>query len=108
MQHVPCTPRAVVFDFDGVIANTEDLYLGAYQEVFARRGWLLERRTYYTRYLGYDDRGMLKVFADDYGLDLSQDDVEMIMHEKEAAFLQRIAAGSVLYRGARECIDRIG
>ncbi|HYN09916.1 MAG TPA: HAD hydrolase-like protein [Vicinamibacterales bacterium] len=47
---------AVVFDFDGVLADTEGLHLRAFQETFATRGWTLDAGAYADRYLGYDDR----------------------------------------------------
>ena len=35
--------RAVVFDFDGVLADSEPLHLAAYQEVFAALNEALQR-----------------------------------------------------------------
>ena len=46
---------AVVFDFDGVLANSEPLHLQAYQAVLAELGVTLERDEYYQQYLGFDD-----------------------------------------------------
>ena len=37
---------AVVFDFDGVLADTEALHLKAFQEAFAARGWTLTDAAY--------------------------------------------------------------
>ena len=54
---------AVVFDFDGVLADTERLHLGAFQRVFDPRGWRLDEGTYFARYLGYDDRGLVVAFG---------------------------------------------
>ena len=46
---------SVVFDFDGVLADTEKLHLGAFQQVFRKRGWDLSEGAYFDRYLGYDE-----------------------------------------------------
>jgi beta-phosphoglucomutase len=46
---------AIVFDFDGVIVDSEPLHLRAYQEVLEPRGISLPREEYYAKYLGYDD-----------------------------------------------------
>ena len=46
--------HAIVFDFDGVIADSERLHLRAYQEVLEPQGIELSERDYYDRYLGYD------------------------------------------------------
>jgi beta-phosphoglucomutase-like phosphatase (HAD superfamily) len=49
--------EAIVFDFDGVIADSERLHLAAYQRVLAPLGLELSDEAYYARYLGYDDVG---------------------------------------------------
>src|SRR5438093_673108 len=52
---MPRGPRALVFDFDGVIADDEPLHLAAFQEALAAEGIALTREAYYARYLGFDD-----------------------------------------------------
>ena len=44
--------RAIVFDFDGVIANSEPLHFRAFRDVLAEQGVDLTERAYYDRYLG--------------------------------------------------------
>src|SRR5947208_2637972 len=53
---MPRGPRALIFDFDGVIADDEPLHLAAFQEALAAVGIALTREAYYARYLGFDDR----------------------------------------------------
>src|SRR6185436_3319412 len=57
--------RAVVFDFDGVIANSEPLHFRAYRDVLAARGIALTEAAYYENYLGYDDVGAFRAIATD-------------------------------------------
>ena len=52
--------RAVVFDFDGVIANTEPLHFRALRDVLAEEAVALTEADYYGRYLGYDDVGAFR------------------------------------------------
>ena len=59
--------RAIIFDFDGVIANTEPLHLRAYQEVIAAEGLTLTEQDYYERYLGFDDGGAFTAMGADSG-----------------------------------------
>ena len=49
--------RAIVFDFDGVIANSEPLHFRAYRDVLVERGITLTESAYYELYPGYDDVG---------------------------------------------------
>ncbi|WP_368886567.1 HAD hydrolase-like protein, partial [Klebsiella pneumoniae] len=47
------TLEAIVFDFDGVIADSEPLHLRAYQQALADAGVDLTADEYYGQYLGY-------------------------------------------------------
>lgn len=51
--------RAIVFDFDGVIADSEPLHFASFRDVLAEEGIALSEAEYYTRYLGFDDVGAL-------------------------------------------------
>jgi HAD superfamily hydrolase (TIGR01509 family) len=100
-------PSAVIFDFDGVLADTERLHLAAFQDVFEPRGWPLNEQDYVDRYMGFDDAGLFAAYAEDRGLALSQAALQSLMAEKSAAFRRRLGRGDVLYRGAVECIGRL-
>ena len=58
---------AVVFDFDGVLANSEPLHLRAYQQVLDETGVFIERDEYYQRYLGFDDVGAFRAIGEAHG-----------------------------------------
>jgi beta-phosphoglucomutase len=55
--------RAIVFDFDGVIANSEPLHFQAFRDVLAGEGVTLTERDYYARYLGYDDVAVFQAMS---------------------------------------------
>lgn len=97
----------VVFDFDGVLADTERLHLAAFQEVFATRGWALSEAVYFDRYLGYDDHGLVDAYAGDQNLTLAEPDFLALVDEKTRIFAGRIEAGEVLYPGARRCVEQL-
>ena len=44
--------RAVIFDFDGVIANSEPLHFAAFRDVLAAEGVALSEQDYYERTSG--------------------------------------------------------
>ncbi len=61
---MPHWPRGVVFDFDGVIVNSEPLHLFAFQEVLRAEKIELSDEEYYREMIGFDDKGAFKhVFA---------------------------------------------
>jgi HAD superfamily hydrolase (TIGR01509 family) len=49
--------RAIIFDCDGVIADTEPLHFAALQRVLAEEGITLTEEDYVNHYLAFDDRG---------------------------------------------------
>jgi len=51
--------RALIFDFDGVLAETEDLHCAAFQDVAATVGASCSRADYYEHFLGLPDRECL-------------------------------------------------
>lgn len=102
--------EAIVFDFDGVIADTERLHLAAMQEVLQgarREGIELTREDYYARYLGFDDEGVFRVLSADKGVDLGDERIRELVEEKGRAYEAMVArAESILYPGAAACIRR--
>src|SRR5947209_9332893 len=57
-------PRAVLFDFDGVIVNSEPLHFRAFHEVLAEEHIELPEEEYYGELIGFDDKGAFRhVFA---------------------------------------------
>jgi len=99
--------QAVVFDFDGVLADSEPLHLAAYQRLIEPRGIHLDERTYCERYLGYDDEGALRRMADDNGLRLEDEEIERLIVEKGHVFEALVGSRDVLYRGAADCVRRL-
>ena len=96
--------RAIVFDFDGVLADSEPLHLRAYQEVLGPIGITLSRDEYYSRYLGYDDEGVFTHLAGAHGVELAPARLAALISEKGRAFDAIIESGDVLYPGAAACV----
>src|SRR4051812_31219974 len=99
--------KAVVFDFDGVLADSEPLHLKAYQALLEPQGIHLDRTTYCERYLGYDDEGALMKIAEDNGLLLGDEEIEMLVVEKGRVFADLVGRRDVLYAGAADCVRRL-
>jgi len=102
------TDRAVVFDFDGVLADSESLHLSAFQDVFRARGWTLERAAYFERYLGFDDEGTVRAFAEDAKLIVADDEIASLVRTKTERFAALMETGAIMYPGAAAAIARLG
>jgi beta-phosphoglucomutase len=96
--------QAVVFDFDGVIANSEPLHLQAFQRALADEGIALSKRDYFTSYLGFDDRGMFEALARDRGMAMDESRLDALIARKGALLQQLLHADGVLFPGARDFV----
>jgi beta-phosphoglucomutase len=99
--------RAVVFDFDGVLANSEPLHFRAFRDVLAAEGLTLTEQAYYSRYLGYDDVGAFRAIAADANRTVDEAEIANWVARK-AVRLEALERGAaVLFPGAREAIARL-
>lgn len=96
--------HAIIFDFDGVIADSEPLHFRAFQQALAEDGLELSPKEYYARYLGYDDVGMFQAFAEDRGLPADAAHVAALVERKGLKLQAMLNAGSVLFPGAVDFI----
>jgi HAD superfamily hydrolase (TIGR01509 family) len=98
--------RAIVFDFDGVIANSEPLHYRAFRDVLAGAGITLTEDEYYGRYLGFDDVGSFQAVARDRGRRWTGEDVANLVVRKADRMEELERDVSVLFPGAAEAIHR--
>lgn len=99
--------RAVVFDFDGVLANTEPLHCQALREILAEEAVALTEAEYYGQYLGYDDAGAFEAIAADRGLQWDSACVASLIVRKASRLEAIEGAQSVLFPGAAAAIRRM-
>ena len=96
--------QAIIFDFDGVIADSEPLHLRAFQHALADNGIALTRDEYFARYLGYDDVGAFQAISRDRDLGMTERQVAALVTLKGIKLRQMMEAGDVLFPGAVEFI----
>ena len=101
------TLAGVIFDFDGVLADSEPLHLSAYQDVLAERGMTLGAADYYDRYLGFDDDGVFRTVWSDQGLNLDEETLVELIRVKGERFEALAGQGEALFPGAADCIRRV-
>lgn len=99
--------RAIVFDFDGVIADSEPLHLHALQGVLAPLGMSVGREEYYARYLGYDDVGAFRAIGHDRGVALSEADIRDLIAAKSTIYQTLLSGDGVLFAGAVQCVEAL-
>jgi len=95
---------AIIFDFDGVIANSERLHMRAFQQTLAATSLVLSDEAYYARYLGFDDHGVFRHLAADHGQALAAADLDALVAAKGRHYEALAAAGEMLFPGAADFI----
>ena len=96
--------QAIVFDFDGVIADSEPLHLRAFQQTLAEEHIELSAPEYYSRYLGYDDLGLVQALAADRGIAMSDREMTALVARKGVKLQEMLHGGHVLFPGAVDFI----
>jgi beta-phosphoglucomutase len=96
--------QAIVFDFDGVIADSEPLHLRAFQQTLAEEGIELTAPDYYSRYLGYDDLGLVQALAADRGIAMSDREMTALVARKGVKLQEMMHGGHVVFPGAVDFI----
>jgi len=96
----------VIFDFDGVLADSEPVHLHVFQTVLDGIGITLTAEEYYARYLGYCDRDAFIHVLRDRGVSLADADLEVLLETKQGLFPEAIG-NHALYPGAAECVARV-
>ncbi len=101
--------RAIIFDFNGVIADDEIPHFLAFQQALAEDGLALTQEEYYGAYLGMDERNCATALLE--SLTGASDPARMrrIMERKAALFRDYMATHKPrLFAGVVEFVKRAG
>ncbi len=96
--------RAIIFDFDGTIADSEPLHLAAFQAALAEELDLdLTEEEYAERYLAFDDRLLFANLLKDRGVAIPPERFDRLVERKEERY-REIALAPRILPGAAEMI----
>ncbi len=100
-------PEAVIFDFDGVIADTEPLHCNAFGKVLEPLGISFPWQEYVDRYMGLDDRDAFREAFRNHGLALDDRRLSQLVDSKSRVFQDIIGNGVNSYPGTVETIESL-
>ena len=100
-------PDAVIFDFDGVIVDTEPLHYKAFQEVLEPLGIGFPWQEYVDTYMGFDDRDAFLEAFRVHGKDLDDRRLTQLVASKSKVFLDIIRNGVRAYPGTVSLITSL-
>ena len=98
---------AVIFDFDGIIVDTEPLHYKAFQDILVPLGLGYSWDDYLVRYIGFDDRDAFRSAFSAGRRELDDRMLNHLIDEKAAAFQRAIASGVEPYPGVVPLIRAI-
>jgi len=102
--------RAVIFDLDGTLADTERLHFEAFNTVLRADGIEVTPADYFSRLIGYDDYDCLTLLLREHRRPASEARICELIAHKTAVYQAIIAERDVLFPRAaefvRRCADR--
>ena len=99
--------RAVIFDFDGVITDSEILHFRAFNAVLARHGFQLSKQEYYKNYLGMSDTDCYKTLIDEGRLGIVERQVPTLVQQKTKVFEKLARTDGRIIEGVREFLHTL-
>src|SRR5262245_21766369 len=95
---------AIIFDFDGVIADTEPLHFASFRQTLVEVGISLTESDYYANYLGYDDRGCFIAALTAHRHPTDPATLAHLMQQKAHVYLESVKDHLVIFPGVREFV----
>lgn len=99
--------RAVIFDFDGVIVNSEPIHFQGLNRALAPEGIDVSWEQYQERYLAFDDKTCFSAVFRDWGRELSFSKRTELIERKAGIVHQLMEGGESLFPGVMELIPRL-
>ena len=96
--------KAIIFDCDGVIADTEPIHMAAFGRVLAEEGITLTEEDYFGHYLALDDRGCFTTAFAGRGRSLTKEQLSEMISRKAEYVEPAMQAGLRILPGAAEFI----
>lgn len=99
--------RAVIFDFDGVITDSEILHLRAFNQVLAQYNIEITEEVYYKEYLGFTDRDCFESVAGKNKLELDSEQIGTLIKQKNRIFEKLAATEAAIFEGVPEFLQML-
>ncbi len=100
-------PAAVIFDFDGVIVDTEPLHYQAFQKILQPHHLDFSWDSYIAIYMGYDDRDAFREVFKAAGRPLAENELQRLITQKAMIFQEIITSSIIPYPGVVDLIQNL-
>ena len=99
--------RAVIFDFDGVITDSEVLHFRAFNEVLGRYDAAITMTDYYRHYLGLSDFDLFTLLADEGLMRIETCQIENLVKQKNRIFEKLAKTEGRIIEGVRDFLQML-
>jgi beta-phosphoglucomutase len=99
--------KAIIFDFDGVITDSEVLHLRSFNKVLAQYGVEISSKDYYKEYLGLSDIDCFKALIDNKVLRKPAKGIENLAKEKTDVFEKLAKTEGRIIEGVRDFLQML-
>lgn len=99
--------RAVIFDFDGVITDSEILHFRSFNQVLAPYNIKVTQKEYYTRFLGLSDMEVFTMYVEQGLIDLQGGQIQDIVNNKNRVFTELIKIEGRIIEGVRGILNML-
>ncbi len=99
--------RGILFDFDGILVDSEPMHYRAFTEVLDPLGMGFPWKEYVEIYMGFDDRDAFREAFRRKGIALDDANLAKLVAAKSGAFLRGLRDGVTAYPGAASLIESL-
>jgi len=99
--------RAVIFDCDGVIVDSEPHHLKAFKEVLAEEGISLSTEEYFLKYLAMDDKGCFEAVLHEHNRPVDNKILKSLIIRKMEIYRRLSKEELILYPGVVDLVRKL-
>ena len=99
--------RAIIFDFDGILVDSEPVIMNLTQQIAAQEGWQVSQAEYYRDYLALDDRRMVEHIYESHGRRIDPARRDELVAWKVSAYEKIIRDGLPPMPGAVDFVRKV-
>lgn len=99
--------RAIIFDFNGIIVDDEPIHFELFQQVLKEEEIRLTEEDYYSRYLGFDDRGAFTAAYREHRRPLDDHHLARLIERKAIYYQDAIKTRMRVFPGVKTVIPAL-
>lgn len=98
--------KAIIFDCDGVIVDSEPHHLKAFQMILSAEGITLTKEEYYEKYLALDDKGLFETILTAHQRPVDNKILKRLILQKMPVYKKLSQEGLFLYPGVVDFVKK--